>query len=130
MASESDKSRRRLPGDLIQAIANVFRLPGTAKMILKVLGRARQTLSVKEIAERVRRSERSVRTHLGILMKKGILIRKVIITKNKKLAYKYALGPIEKIVHSLRSELGKQLKHLEALEKRLIARIMPAKTKS
>jgi predicted DNA-binding transcriptional regulator len=124
------KMRSRLRAsynDLIHAAANVFRLSGTARAILKVLSRAKQALSVEDIAGRVRRSERAVRTHLMSLVKRGILIRKVIVTKNKKLAYKYTLGPIEKIITSLKTEISRQLRNLEAIEKGLRSKINPAR---
>ncbi|MDI6708778.1 MAG: ArsR family transcriptional regulator [Candidatus Thermoplasmatota archaeon] len=79
-------------------------LPKTSSNILATIAKGRKLL-VSEITRRVKRSERAVRHHLSILMKKGFLSRKIDITRNKKLAYRYSLKPLGEIVKKLKQEL-------------------------
>src|SRR5947208_13651134 len=73
--------------DFAQALSKALGLPRTAALIVGALARTRKALAVDEIVRRVRSSERSVRENLRILLQRGILIRKVFVTANKKLAY-------------------------------------------
>ncbi|MEW6069713.1 MAG: hypothetical protein AB1485_03775 [Candidatus Thermoplasmatota archaeon] len=86
-------------------------LPKTSSNILATIA-GRRKLLVSEISRRVKRSERAVRNHLRVLMRKGFLSRKIEITRNKKLAYRYSLKPLSKIVKKLKQELVIKIRKL------------------
>lgn len=113
------KGARRHIKDLTSLVTEIFSLPETSHQIIKVLCSCRKALSVKEIVDRVKRSERSVRSALGGLVSNGLLLRNVSITVSKRLAYKYTLGPLDRLVKVARSEILNRLETLERLEERL-----------
>ena len=108
--------RRR--SDFARAFSKALGLPRTAALIIAALARARKALGVGEIVRRVRSSERSVRENLRILLQRGILIRKVFVTANKKLAYAYSLGSIETLVAAARRDVARTLARIEAIARR------------
>jgi predicted DNA-binding transcriptional regulator len=79
-------------------------LPKTSSDILTTIAQGRKLL-VSDIAKKLKKSERAIRSHLSFLLKKGFLNRKIEITKNKKLAYRYSLRPLNEIVKKLKQEL-------------------------
>jgi len=97
-------------------VSQTFHLPETGVQILETLLTCRRALSVKELVQRVKRSERSVRGALDHLVTKGVLIRKVSLTGRKRLAYLYTLGPMDRVIKVLRGEILNQLERLERLE--------------
>jgi predicted transcriptional regulator len=102
--------------DLIPLLSEIFHLPGTSNLVIRTLSIYRKALSVKEIASRVRRSERSVRTSLSELVDKGLLQRRIKVTANKRLSYTYFLGHLDRLVKVARREVLNQLERLERLE--------------
>ena len=111
-------ARGKPRSDFAQALSKALGLPRTAALIVGALARARQALAVDEIVRRVRSSERSVRENLRILLQRGILIRKVFVTANKKLAYAYSLGSIETLVAAARRDVTRTLARIEAIARR------------
>ena len=108
-------ARGKPRSDFAQALSKALGLPRTAALIVGALARTRQALAVGEIVRRVRSSERSVRENLRILLQRGILIRKVFVTANKKLAYAYSLGSIETLVAAARRDVTRTLARIEAV---------------
>src|SRR2546427_3371409 len=104
--------------DFAYAFSKALGLPRTAALIVGALARARRSLAVDELVRRVRSSERSVRENLRILLRRGILIRKVFVTANKKLAYAYSLGSIESLVAAARRDVTRTLARIEAVARR------------
>ena len=111
-------ARGKPRSDFASALSKALGLPRTAALIVGALARARQALAVDEIVRRVRSSERSVRENLRILLQRGILIRKVFVTANKKLAYAYSLGSIETLVAAARRDVTRTLARIEAIARR------------
>jgi predicted DNA-binding transcriptional regulator len=114
--SMSSKGLKTHLKTLMAMVSKTFRLPSTGTQILETLINCRRALSVKELVQHVRRSERSVRGALDQLVGKGVLIRKVSLTGRKRLAYLYSLGPMDRVIKVLRSEILDQLETLERLE--------------
>ncbi|GEM_PF-5602881 len=110
--------RGRPRSDFVHAFSKALGLPRTAALIIGALARARKALAVDELVRRVRSSERSVRENLQILLRRGILIRKVFVTANKKLAYAYSLGSIETLVAAARRDVTRTLARIEAVARR------------
>lgn len=104
---------------LVPRIAEALRLPRTAAAILSLLARTRRYLPVAEIVRRAHASERSVRQNLALLLRKGLLERRVFVTANRKLAYVYNLKPIEDLLDAARRDLGRTIRRLEALATRM-----------
>ena len=104
--------------DFAHTFSKALGLPKTAALIVGALARARKSLAVDELVRRVRSSERSVRENIRILLRRGILIRKVFVTANKKLAYAYSLGSIESLVAAARRDVARTLKRIEAVARR------------
>jgi predicted DNA-binding transcriptional regulator len=117
--------RSRHPRKLANTVAKAFGLPQTASRIVEVLARTKEKLAVTQIVERVKRSERSVRQSLSVLIRKGILEREVTVTATKKLAYVYSLSPMDEIVHNAREELSKTVAKLEEVAKNLTRDPLP-----
>ncbi len=101
--------------ELGRAFSEALGLPRTAARIIEALARARERLGVDEIARRVRRSERSVRANLMLLVRRGILDRRILVTANKKLAYVYSLRPVEDLIAAARGDLARALKRIERI---------------
>lgn len=103
------------PKSIITKLASIFSLTKTATRILDLLLHTKEKLMVREIAERVKSSERNVRKHLVLLLQKGLLGREVEITKNKKLAFKYFINSTEEILSACKRELSTKLTELEQI---------------
>ncbi len=114
---------------LISTITRILDIPKTGRKILETLATTRKNLSVKELVGHVKRSERSIRTHLRILIEKKILDREVKVTAAKKLAYQYSLQPPEKLLSIVRREIQEQLEEIDALHQRLKRRRKVKQTK-
>ena len=91
----------------------ILGLPRTASRILRTLARTTKRLNVREVVRRVRRSERSVRKHLVMLTRKGILERQAVKTARGKLAYLYYLAPVDKVSAVLRREVSRTTEKLD-----------------
>ena len=105
-----------------RGLADVLRLPRTAARIVNLLARSRRQLSVPEIVAKVRMSERSVRGNLALLLRRGVLERKVIVTAQRRLAYLYRLRPAEDLVRAVRGHFSRNLAALRAAASRLSPR--------
>ena len=97
-----------------RGLAEALRLPRTSARIVEILARSRRRLSVKEIVDRVRMSERSVRGNLALLLRRGILERQGVVTAQKRLAYLYRLRPAEDLVRAVRRHFSRNLAALRA----------------
>jgi len=98
--------------------AEVTRGLGIPKACARIIGVAalyRRRLSFHEIALRVSISERSLRSHLGVLVRKGILLREVAVTRSRRLAYCYTMAPLGDILRMVRGELSCKLERLQRL---------------
>lgn len=93
-------------------------LPKTALKIIEILMKAKKKLSISEIANSLKISERSVRNYISFLLKKGILGRKLEKIKNKT-KYYYYLEPFDKILNTVRKELMRKIKVIERLNLRM-----------
>jgi len=102
-----------------RAFSEALGLPRTATRIIDALARTRDRLGVDEIVRRVRRSERSVRENLMLLVRRGILDRRILVTANKKLAYVYSLKPVEDLVAAARGDLALVLRRIERIARHL-----------
>ncbi len=111
----SPRSARPESGKLAALLARIYDLPQTASRIVDVLAEGRKKLGVRQLVARVRRSERSVRHALSVLVRKGILEREVTVTATKKLAYVYSLTPLEHIVQGVREEFSHTVTKLEEM---------------
>ncbi|MEW5937794.1 MAG: HTH domain-containing protein [Candidatus Thermoplasmatota archaeon] len=98
---------------LVQMLSGMLHLHRTAKAILVLCAEVREKLSVREIAERLRLSERSVRKHLAPLLSKGLLAREVAVTKAKRLSYRYYLPPIDAVLAKLKREMQNRIATIE-----------------
>ncbi|OGS51054.1 MAG: hypothetical protein A3K65_01010 [Euryarchaeota archaeon RBG_16_68_12] len=105
--------------DFARAFAEALGLPRTARAIIDALARARGRLAVDDIVRRVRSSERSVRENLSLLLRRGILERRIFVTTNKKLAYLYSLRPVEDLLAAARGDLARTLSRIERVARRL-----------
>lgn len=107
---------------LARGVADTLRLPRTAARIVETLARSRRTLSVKEIVERVRMSERSVRGNLALLLRRGILEREVVVTTQRRLAYLYRLRPADDLLQAVRRQVTRNLDRLAAAARKVSPR--------
>ena len=112
-------ARSLQPAALAGALSEALGLPRTAALIIKALARAREALAVDEIVEQVKSSERSVRENLQVLLQRGVLIRQVFVTANKKLAYAYSLKPVDDLLEAARKEVARTIGRIEAVARRL-----------
>ncbi|TLZ50922.1 MAG: hypothetical protein E6K18_06235 [Methanobacteriota archaeon] len=90
-------------------LSDALRLPKTAARIVELLARSSRQLSVQEIVSRVRMSERSVRGNLALLLRRGILERRAVVTAGKRLAYLYRLRPMEELMRAVRRQFARRL---------------------
>jgi predicted transcriptional regulator len=96
----------------IRKVASVLNLSKTDVEILRALARGKKLL-LTEIAEGIKRSDRHVRQRLHFLVGKGVLEKEIEVLKNKRLAYRYSLRSIKKIVDELRTHLVKKIHELD-----------------
>jgi len=90
-------------------------IPRSCARIIEVLALTGRRLSFGELARRVRISERSLRSHIRILVGKGILRRAVAVTRQRRLAYEYYIAPLGDIVGLVRQELAAKIRRLQDL---------------
>lgn len=94
-----------------RGLAEALRLPRTATRIVEVLSASTRHLSVREIVQRVRMSERSVRGNIAILLRRGLLEREALPT-GRRLAYAYRLRPVEDLLRTVRTQFEGRLRRL------------------
>ncbi len=98
--------------DILPIIERVRSIFGINKAELKVIQYLAEKGggSVKDIAEGIHKSERIVRSYLNHLTSTNLVYKKIIITKNKKLAYFYTLSPqIQEVVRKKLEELANSI---------------------
>jgi len=106
--TRADPSLRRFAS----ALAEGLHLPQTAGRIVGLLA-TQGRLSVRQIVARARASERGVRQNLSLLMRKGILERKVLVTANRKLAYTYSLKSVDELLAAAEREFSSMVTRLQ-----------------
>lgn len=84
---------------------NVFVLPKTALEILQTLRSSSNPLTVRELSRIIGKSERTIRRYIRLLVSKGLVIRDVVKTNTKKLAYRYILPTKDYLEEKLYREL-------------------------
>jgi len=102
-------------------LADALRLPRTAARIVDLLARSRRQLSVQEIVRRVRMSERSVRGNLALLVRRGLLERRVVVTAKKRVAYLYQLRPVDELLGTVRRHFSRNFAALRGAARRQIS---------
>ena len=90
-------------------------MPRACAAVIEVLARHRRRLSFNELSSLVRMSERSLRSHLRVLVTKGILLRSVSVTPTRRLAYEYYIAPLGDILRIVRRELASKISRLHRL---------------
>jgi predicted DNA-binding transcriptional regulator len=90
-------------------------IPKACARVIEVLALTGRRLSFCEIAARVAISERSLRSHIRIMVAKGILLRKVAVTRTRRLAYEYYMAPLGDVLGLVRSELAEKMRRLHVL---------------
>ena len=95
-----------------KVLSGAFGLPRTSTAIVDLLVRSSRHLSVREIVERLHRSERSVRGNIALLVRRGILERRSFVTAKNRLAYLYRLRPRDDLLRAVRSQFEKNLSSL------------------
>ena len=108
--------------NFVKSVSKALHLSRTAERIVDSLVRARKYLPVKELVKRVKMSERSVRKHLVILMRKGVLHRRVTSGRSKRVKYEYSLKPAEDILRAAQHDFNLTLNRLETAVKHLVRR--------
>lgn len=100
--------------NLIIEISGFFNIRVTSIKILEILDRSKRGLLVSEIIARSKKSERSIRTHLKLLLQLRLIRRKRVVTKKRKLAYRYLALRAQELIRSTRKEMRRRLRRLEA----------------
>jgi len=100
--------------NLIVEISGFLNICATGRKILDILEISKRGLLVSEIIERTKRSERAVRTHLKLLLQLRLIRRKKVVTKKKKLAYRYLALRAHELIRSTKKEMRRRLRRLEA----------------
>jgi predicted DNA-binding transcriptional regulator len=90
-------------------------IPKACARIIEVVAIQGRRLSFHEIAGRAKISERSLRSHIAILVRKGILLREVAVTRTRRLAYCYHIAPLGDIMRLVRNELAGRMERLRRL---------------
>ena len=101
-----------------RGISDAFGFPRTAERIMTSLGDAGRYLSVREIVARVKMSERSVRSHLSALVRRGLLCRRTT-SRGKRVAYEYSLRSPGELLKATRREFSLTMRRLEEMAKGL-----------
>jgi predicted DNA-binding transcriptional regulator len=109
----SSKPRLRI----VRSVSEALGLPRTAERIMESLARAGKFLSVNELVKHVRMSERSVRKHLSLLVRRGLLQRRAVPRGSRKIAYEYSLRPIQEMLTAARNDFARTIQKLESAVK-------------
>jgi len=106
----------------IAEISDILGISATGRKILNLLVRTKKKLSVSEIIIRIKKSERSVRAHLKVLIKLKLIRREITITKKGKLAYRYFMLRAGDLVKFAQKETLRRLRNLEKCMKEIRGR--------
>src|SRR5437867_8131638 len=96
-----------------EGLSSALRLPRTATAIVDLLARSSRHLSVREIVQHLKMSERSVRGNIALLVRRGVIERKTFVTAKNRLAYLYRLRPHEDLLQAVRSQFARNLEMLQ-----------------
>jgi predicted DNA-binding transcriptional regulator len=107
-------------------VARGLGIPKACARIIEVVALQGQKLTFHEISERAKISERSLRSHLGVLVKKGIVLREVAITRTRRLAYRYYIAPLGDIMRLTKNELSGRIDRLRRLSTEVTVARRPA----
>jgi predicted transcriptional regulator len=100
---------------LIKIIKSTLNLTQTDIEILKLLISIKSGLLISDIIKYIKRSERNIRKRVNHLINKGIIIRKVEILENKRLAYRYSIETEKKIIEKITNQLHWKIQSLNNL---------------
>ena len=92
---------------------SVLRIGETGKEILHILMKTKKKLTVTEIVSRLRRSERSVRGHLGFFSKTGLVRRERSVRRQRRNAYHYFVPRAKDLIESAKRIVFKRLRGLK-----------------
>jgi len=98
----------------IEKIALLLNLPKTDIEIIVTLQKSNNLL-ISEIANKIKRTQTHVRKRVQFLYKKGILDKKIEVLKNKRIAYRYSLIPLNKMKVRVKTDILAQLKEIETM---------------
>lgn len=104
---------------LVRRVSDVLGLPKTAARILECMARAGRYMPVAELVARVRMSERSVRKHLSVLVRRGLLQRRASPRGSKKIAYEYRVPSAHALVEAARTDFARTFAVLESFIKKI-----------
>lgn len=113
--TERDKMVKQKHLNVAKITTEILGLGKTVTDILGVISKNNEML-ISDIAEKIKKSERSVRKYLKTLVDKGLLERKIEITRNNRLAYKYSMRSPEKIFEILKIDLAAKIDKVESLK--------------
>jgi DNA-binding Lrp family transcriptional regulator len=111
MRSALERHLKRFSAEVARGLG----FPASCAAIIEALARAGRRLSFGELAGRVRLSERSLRSHLRMLVARGILLRQVSVTRTRRLAYEYYIAPLGDILRIVRRDLASRIERLHRL---------------
>ncbi len=101
---------------LIRESAGILNLGATGKEILMLLHRhQKRGLSVKEIIEKTKRSERAVKGHLKKLLHLNLVRRETFVTPNRRRAHRYRFPSKEEFLKSVEAEIHRRLARLKRI---------------
>lgn len=112
---EYDKMIKQKHLNVAKITTEILGFGKTVADILSVISKNNEML-ISDIAEKIKKSERSVRKYLKTLVDKGLLERKIEITRNNRLAYKYSMRPPEKIFEILKIDLATKIDKVDSLK--------------
>src|SRR4030042_1485664 len=109
--------------NFIEKVAILLNLSKTDVEILITLNKNGKLL-VSEITKNIKRSERHIRQRLQVLHEKGFLKKDIEVLKNKRIAYRYCLRPLQSMTADVRRDLQKKLDEIEKIAVELNYQVM------
>ena len=100
---------------LLKIINSTLNLTKTDIEILKLLISIKSGLLINDIIKYIKRSERNIRKRIMLLIKHGIIIRKIEVLENKRLAYRYSIETEKKIIEKITNKLHLKIENLNKL---------------
>lgn len=86
---------------------------------MESLARAGRFMPVKDLVRLVRMSERSIRKHLSLLVRRGLLQRRAVPRGSRKIAYEYSLRPVQDMLNAAHDDFAKTFQKLESAVRKL-----------
>jgi predicted transcriptional regulator len=100
---------------LLKIINSTLHLTKTDVEILKLLISIKSGLLITDIIKYIKRSERNIRKRVKLLVNDGIIIRKIEVLENKRLAYRYFIETEKKIIDKITNQLNWKIENLNNL---------------